>query len=211
MSNITGVESIRCVDNHALHSDELCSKVIENTEAYTPSPTDGGDNDGTTNGTAPDATTNPPVPIETPASSSSAAGAAIGGAVAGVLLLVAIILIIIYCKNMSQQNAIPILAPAAYQNPAFQAPGIYTPPHPGQPAIYDAEAARARSISVQEQSSVTGDSIVYAIPAEAPGSAYVDDDFYASAAGAAAAAAAGDRSSSAIVYATPIEDEDTEA
>ena len=110
VSNITDVESIRCVNSHALHSDELCSKVLENTEAYTPSPTDGGDNDGGKNDDAPGATTNPPVPTETPPSSSSAAGATIGGVVAGVLLLVAIILIFVYCRNIQKENgAIPRL------------------------------------------------------------------------------------------------------
>ena len=148
---------------------------------------------------------------------------------AGVLLLVAVILISVYCKNRSELNAaIPDPAPAAYQNQAFQPPGVHTPPNLDQPAIYDAEAARARLVSVQQQSSVTGDSVVYAIPSTtsgadyvadgfyaagspgapgAPGDGnYVDDDFYASAGGAG-----GVRGSSKIDYATPTEDERTDA
>lgn len=175
-------------------------------------------------------------------SSSAAAGAptpppklAVHCIVLIVLLVVTALLLLAYGwiwytgKRDHQQQLDINPAPAAHQNPAFQVPGIYTPPHPGQPAIYDAEAASsARSVSVRQQSNVTGASVVYAIPmstsatdpayvddgfyaAGAPGAPadgdYVDDGFYTSAAGAAGGAAG----SAAIVYAVAVEVEDTEA
>ena len=69
---------------------------------------------------------------------------------------------------------------------------FYTEPVAGQADIYDAEAARGRLVSVREQSSVTGASVVYAIPTQAAGSGnglYVDDNFYAPGAPGASGAA----------------------
>lgn len=126
---------------------------------------------------------------------------------------------------------------ATVQNPTFQGPGavVYTEPVAGQADIYDAEAARARAVSVEQRSSLTGASIVYAVPFEVRNDVYVDDGFY-TAAGApvlpgapvasgdgnyvddgfyasagSAVGAGGARSSAEPVYAVPLEVTDTEA
>ena len=120
---------------------------------------------------------------------------------------------------------------ATVQNPTFQGAVLYTEPVAEQADIYDAEAEAARrAVEVEQQSSVTGASVVYAIPLEARNDVYVDDGFYAGAPGAPAASGdgnyvddgfyisaggAGDAAagvhSSEIVYATPFEVADTEA
>ena len=122
----------------------------------------------------------------------------IAGVVIVVLLAVVGIVLVVQLRNKRPADIHGMNHPAAahVQNAAYHGgqphaqPGAdahvpanqdYFAPVAGQADIYDAEA-RARLVSVREQSSVTGAEIVYAIPTEAavPGDGlYVDDGFYA--------------------------------